>query len=134
MESLTLAKALAREVETAQANVNQYLMPILKNFIEFMNETQPDYYDKYDQQADTFDGIDNQTFHFTGEEIYEYGEDHKPSVSLPFAFVEDSEAYKAKVRKARADWNATQAAKRATAKAEQIARLEAQLAKARAEV
>lgn len=134
MESLTLAKALAREVTTAQENINKYLLPVVRDYIEFMDEISPNYHDNADRKADTFDCIDNETFHFTGEEFYEYGEYHKPSVSLPFSFVEDSEAYKTKARADKAEQDARQAAKRAAAKAEQIARLEAQLAKARAEV
>lgn len=134
MTTLDKAQELVTKRDAAQADINYFLAPFLRDYIEFMDEVSPNYYDKYDRKADTFEEIDDETFHFKGEVVYEYREDHYPSVSLPFSFVSNPILFKDAARADKAEQEARQAANRARNKAEQIARLEDQLAKARAEV
>ena len=133
MNTLDTALQYVAERDGAQATIEHHLNPYLARYKEFLLELTPSY-DSRDLEADTFLEIDHKTFSFTGEEDYKYGEYYTPSLNVPFAFVEDPEAYIAMARQEEADRKERAAAKTSNDKKERVARLELQLEKARAEL
>lgn len=134
MKSLTEAKSLAAKVVEAKTAIDTYLSPLLKEYIELLKELDARGYDSLDLTADTFVEIEGGTFLFEGEEIYDYGNEHTPSLNLPFEFVADPEAYKANARQRKADLDARIEAKKKSEASQRVERLKAQLAAAEADL
>lgn len=133
LDNLYYAQVLARNLNHAQTRLESHLLPSLLRYKEFLIELNPSY-DSRDLTADTFLEIDREFFSFTGEETYAGGDYYIPSLSLPFAFVEDPEAYITKARQDEADRKEKATARTAKDKAERVERLKTQLAKAQAEL
>jgi hypothetical protein len=134
MSELSHAVKLAERAEQAQRDINNFLAPFAKAYGEFLTEENPRGYDLRDFNSDTFIEVENNTFYLKGEEDYSYGDYYTPSLSLPFAFVEDPQQFKNDYRQKQAEAKAKAAAKTAKDKAERVARLKTQLAKAQAEL
>jgi len=131
LSDLYTAQVLMRNLTHAQNEIDTFLKPYLKQYADLLLELNPNY-DKRDLNAVphmSFKENDaNHFFLFEAEEVYDFGDYHIPSLSLPFDFVEDPEGYSArhreeieKARKTKAD------RERKNAQAE-VLRLEAQLA------
>lgn len=100
MISLNTAKDLVAELDGARTTLEYYLDPTLQDFIEFLpergNSWTPEKFTKAEDYS--FTEIENSHFIFESEEWYECGDYTKDTIELPFAFVEDPEAFKAKER------------------------------------
>jgi hypothetical protein len=134
MHAINTVKRYISERDAYQRQIDTFLAPFVKDFAAFMTEHNARGFDLRDFNADTFVEIEGTTFYLKGEEEYYHGEYYAPTLNLPFAFVEDSAAYKADFLRTQAEIEANRNAKKKAEKEAQIARLEAQLAKARAEV
>lgn len=102
MNPLIQAKNLEYKLAQARTDLEIFLEPFLYKYIEFMDEINPRYHDSHDKEVDTFVEIDGEAFLFEGDEYYEYGENITPSVSLPFAFVQDPEVFMDNLRESTA--------------------------------
>lgn len=130
LSDLTRAKNYASAFSAAQNEVNDFLEPFVRKYVTFQSELNPRSTDQWDMEADQFTEIDNGSFWMTGEERYLYGETYTPTVSLPFAFVEDPEKFMADARAAEEERKNKVAAKKKADAQEKVAKLKAQLAKA----
>jgi hypothetical protein len=133
---LTTAKVLASVFDEARTNLETFLTPFREQYFEFIFELKPTYYVQEDGKATTFIEVENEYFNFEGEPYYEYGDYETPTLSLPFAFVEDPEKFMADARAAeearQAKANAIQterAQERVELLRKQLAQAEASLAK-----
>lgn len=131
---LTSAKELVDQREAIQTQIETHLAPFLAKYKELMLELNHHNYDHRDLSVETFNEIDREFFSFTSEEVYEYGDYYTPTLNLPFAFVEDPEAYAVKARQDEAYRKERETAKTAKGKAERVERLKEQLAEAQAEL
>lgn len=102
LSTLYSARVLVRKIQATQTELETLLAPSLKQYVEFMAEINPRYYDEKDKTATTFTGTDENSFLFEGEEYWDHGDYETPSVGLPFAFVEDPEAFMKTAREAKA--------------------------------
>jgi hypothetical protein len=134
MSDLSKATVLAEAAEQAQRDIDNFLEPFVKQFVDLqINELQTRGFDHRDAKADRFKELDGTNFWMTGDEIYEYGETYTPSLNLPFDFVDDPQAYRQKALAEKIE-RQTQAALRKKRDAEErIERLKTQLAKAEAD-
>lgn len=87
MNALNRAKTLADTLENARIDLETFLEPFRKMYLEFMFETKPNYHDHRDLTATTFIKVDGENYIFEGEEYYEHGGYETPTVELPFDFV-----------------------------------------------
>ncbi len=133
LKDLTIAKSRAAAFNAAKNDINDFLEPFARQYFYFMSELNPRGWDQRDINANEFVEIENNSFYLTGEEVYEYSEYYTPSLSLPFAFVEDPEAFKEQARKEKAEREEKALTKKKADAAERVVRLRAQLAKAEAE-
>lgn len=134
LSNLYSAQVLARNFSHAQQQINSFLAPFIKDYAAFMIAETPRGHDLRDFEADTFVEIENESFYLTGDEVYAYSEYYKPTLSLPFAFVEDPKKFKAAFRQSQADLKAKADSKKKDEKTAMIERLKAQLARAEAEL
>jgi hypothetical protein len=97
---LLTAQVFVNLLEEAQTRLNTFLAPTLQDYIDFLPERGAAYTPgKYTNASGyTFKEVDTSHFIFESPEYYEYGDYEKDVVELPFAFVEDPEAYKTKLR------------------------------------
>lgn len=133
MTALSTTIDLVAARDRAQQDIDSHLAPSLAKYKEFLLELNPSQ-DCRDLEADTFLETDREFFSFVADEEYSHGDYYTPSLNLPFAFVEDPEAYSAKARQDEADRKAKATARTAKDTAERVERLKAQLAKAQAEL
>jgi hypothetical protein len=132
---LTTAKVFVSLLTDAQERTDRFFVPFLKKFHALQTELHPKrmQYNDFDPENMTFKEVSGTTFYFEGEEYYAFGEYTTPTAELPMAFVEDPKAYTAMIRKERAEFDARQKEKAEKEALERVARLEAQLEKARKE-
>lgn len=132
LSTLAPAQTLVREMQATQTELETLLAPSLKKYVEFMAEINPRYHDEKDKTATTFAGTDERNFIFEGEEYYEHGDYETPTVELPFAFVEDPEAFMKTARDAKAAVEAKHAAAMRKREEDRINRLKRELSQAEA--
>lgn len=136
ISDLSRAIQYAEAAEQAQRNIDNFLAPFIEHFVEFQQEFKT-HWDHRDSKADTFKEIDGNSFWIVGEETYEYGEYYAPSFNLPFEFIENPAAFKEEQIRVKREREAKEKAaqkrsaeERVTKLREQLARAEADLAKA----
>jgi len=131
--ALTTAKVLVSMLTDAQTGIDTFLKPFLKQYAELQQELNPSRFNKQDLETEgmTFQEAEGETFYFEGEEEYSFGDYYTPSLSLPFAFVEDPKGYSKMRRKEEAEFRARREARDAEKAKSEVERLEAALAKAR---
>lgn len=105
MTSLQQAQSLADAIDTAKQQFEAYIRPTLQDFIDFIPERGLSWERVKHKEADkySFTEVDASHFTFESEEYYHAGEYEKDCVELPFDFVKDPEAFKAKDRAVRAE-------------------------------
>lgn len=128
LSPLYSAQVIVRTIDARRAELEAHLAPFLKQYIDFMAEVYPRYLDSKDETATTFAGTDEKNFLFEGEEYYDHGDYETPTVELPFAFVEDPEAFMKTARDAKAAQEAKHAAAMRKREEERINLLRRQLA------
>lgn len=130
LSTLYSAQVLARNFAHAQNEVNDFLEPFVRQYVELRREISPNFTDLRDSDADRFVEIDGENFWMTGDESFLYGESYTPMVTLPFAFVADPEKFATDARKAEEERKNRIAAKKKADAQERVDKLKAQLAKA----
>ena len=135
MGDLSTAVELAERFEQAKRDIHNFLAPFVREYAAFMVEENVTGYREFENFViETFEEVDNETFYIEGEQQYTYGEYTTPTMSLPFAFVENPQTFKAAYRAEQAERKAKEATKRTADKAAMVERLKAQLARAEAEL
>jgi len=135
MSDLSRAVTFAERFEQAKRDIHNFLTPFAKDYAAFIVEENVTGYREFENfVVETFEEVDNETFYIEGEQQYTYGEYTTPTMSLPFAFVENPQTFKAAYRAEQAERKAKEATKRTADKAAMVERLKAQLARAEAEL
>lgn len=129
MTSLSQAQTLADAIDTAKQQFEAYIRPVLQDYINFIPERDNSWEQvKFtDAEKYSFTEVDSTFFIFESEEYYQYGEYEKDCVELPFAFVEDPEAFKTKDREVRAEKARKSTEAQRKQAQDEVIRLEAQL-------
>lgn len=134
MSDLSKAVNLAEAAEQAQRDIDNFLAPFVKQFAELQrDDLQPAGFDWRDAEATRFTHVEGKYFEMTGDEVYEYGEEYTPTLSLPIDFVDDPQAYREKAIRERNERLEKAAARKKRDAEERIERLKSQLAKAEAD-
>jgi hypothetical protein len=133
MGDLSTAVRLAEASEQANRDATNFLVPFAKGYAEFMKSL-GDYihWDTRDNNVDRFIEVEGETFLLRGEEEYFYGEYYAPVMNVPFSYVEDPQAYKNRLLKAKVDKEATVKARNKATAEDRLATARAELAKAEA--
>jgi len=128
MNALDLANKFEADFNLAKANLNGFLLPFLRQYADLLVELSPDY-DKRDLRTETmlYKETEGHAFYFEAEDVYEYGEDYTPSLTMPFAFIEDPEGYSNMRRTHAAEEISRRAAKKKADALKRVTILEAQL-------
>jgi hypothetical protein len=99
-DALEIAQKFDSDFNLAQANLNGFLLPFLRQYADLLVELNPNYEPRDLNTAEMlYKETGSASFHFEGEEEYSYGDYYTPSLSLPFEFLKDPEGYSDKARK-----------------------------------
>jgi hypothetical protein len=129
MTSLSQARTLANQIETATQQFEAYMRPSLQEYLDFLPERGPSWRPSKFLNAEdySFREVDDSAFVFESEEFYDYGEDTRDVVELPFGFVSSPAAYMAETLEANRIAVEKRAAKNREAAEKRLANLKRQI-------